>query len=90
MAANGLAVSKAGIKAGFQAVRPDAPERALLLAEVAAFTHQTDAGDQTGIAVNERVQIGQQRTANTSLSEAAYWRLGPRQSAAHNAPAVFW
>ena len=36
---------KAGIEAVFQAVRMDAPERALLLAEVAAFAHQTDAGD---------------------------------------------
>ena len=58
---------KAGIEAGFQAVRTNAPERALLLAEVAAFTHQTDAGDQPGIAVDERVQVGQQRPANIFL-----------------------
>ena len=58
---------KAGIEAGFQAVRPDAPQRALLLAEAAAFAHQTDAGDQPGIAVDERVEIGQQRPANIFL-----------------------
>ena len=58
---------KAGIEAGLQAVRPDALERALLLAKVLTLAHQADAGDQPGIAVDERVQVGQQRPANIFL-----------------------
>ena len=58
---------KAGIEAGFQAARPDTPERALLLAKVLTLTHQADAGDQPGIAADERVEIGQQRPAGILL-----------------------
>ena len=58
---------KAGIEAGLQAVRTDTPERALLLAKVLTLTHQADAGDQPGIAADERVKIGQQRPAGILL-----------------------
>ena len=58
---------KAGIEAGLQAVCPDTPERALLLAKVLTLAHQADAGDQPGIAADERVEVGQQRPANIFL-----------------------
>ena len=58
---------KARVEAGLQIVRPNGQKRTALLAEVAAFAHQTDAGDQALIAADERVEIGKQRPANVVL-----------------------
>ena len=41
---------KARVDAGLQIVRPNGQKRTALLAEVAAFAHQADAGDQALIA----------------------------------------
>ena len=58
---------KARVDAGLQIVRPNGQKRTALLAEVAAFAHQADAGDQALIAADERVEIGKQRPANVVL-----------------------
>jgi len=57
----------AAVQAGLQAVFPGDSLRLALFRGISAFSHQTDAGNQPFVLINEPLQVREQRFSHVLL-----------------------